>query len=132
MTKRKPISGSQALNQLLTQLNKIGGFTASVLTDDQGLCLAAAITGSDPEVHSALVAQVQKVASQVGKQLGMAQTDEIALNDTAGQRLICRPFQVNSHHLMLAVTIPDKSQPHRRATNQVIEAIRQTWQSYWE
>ncbi len=133
MAKAKPASASQVLNQLLNQLNQEGGFLISVLTDNQGFSLAAAVSnGMDSDVQSAVVAQVQKIAAQVGRQLGMAQASEIVLNDSNGQRLVCRPFHINGHDLILAVTVPDKVQSYRRVTNKAIEAIRQVWQSYWE
>lgn len=133
MAKAKPATASQVLNQLLDKLNQEGGFLISVLTDNQGLSLAAASSeGMDSDVQSAVVAQVQKTAAQVGRQLGMALADEIVLNDSNGQRLVCRPFHINDHDLILAVTVPDKAQTYRRVTNKAIEAIKQVWQSYWE
>jgi predicted regulator of Ras-like GTPase activity (Roadblock/LC7/MglB family) len=133
MQKEQQLTGVQALNQILAQLNQGGGFDVSVLTDNHGLCLASAATpGMDPDVQSAVVAQVQKTARQVGKQLGMGLTDEIALNDQNGQRLICRPFNINDHDLILAVILNGRSRSHRRVTNQAISEIRQVWQSFWE
>jgi predicted regulator of Ras-like GTPase activity (Roadblock/LC7/MglB family) len=133
MTQGNPISGSQALNQLLSRLNQEGGFSISVLTDSQGLSLAFATSpGMDADIQSAVVAQVQKTALQAGRQLGMTGTDEIVLNDTQGQRLVCRPFSVNDHHLILALMVPSKAQTYRLATNKAIRDIRQIWSSYWE
>ena len=39
-------------------------------------------------MQAAVVALIQKTAAQVSSQLGMAQTDEISLYDTDGQRLV--------------------------------------------
>lgn len=129
----KQESGSGKLNQLLAEMNQKGGFPISVLTDAQGLAIAsAALNGMDTERQSAVVALVQKMAGQVVRQLGMGAADEIALNDSNGQRLICRPFQVKGHELILAVLVPEKENSYRRATNQIINEIRQTWKQFWE
>ena len=137
-----PMTGSQVLNQLLNKLNQEGGFAISVLTDNHGLALASASNGLDPDVHSAVVAQVQKTTSQFSMQLGMAQAEEIVLNDTNGQRLVCRPFTVQRKgdspgqeqvdELILAVMVPGKDQTYRRATNQAISEIHRIWKIYWK
>ena len=129
----KPESGSARLNQLLAEMNQSAGFPISVLTDVQGLAIASAsASGLDTDRQSAVVASIQKMTGQVAKQLGMASTQEIALFDENGQRLICRPFQVNGHQLILAVIVSEKDASYRRATNQVISQIRQTWKQFWE
>ncbi len=129
----KQESGSGKLNQLLAEMNQNGGFPISVLTDAQGLAIAsAARNGMDTDRQSAVVAFIQKVAGQAARQLGMGATDEIALNDENGQSLICRPFQVNGHELILAVIVPEKDASYRRATNQAINEIIQTWKQFWE
>lgn len=133
MTQGNPGSGSQALNQLLSKLNQEGGFSISVLTDGHGLSLAFATSpGIDADVQAAVVAQVQKTVLQAGRQLGMMQADEIVLNDVDGQRLVCRPFSVNDHDLILALTVPSRTQTYRQATNKAIKDIRQIWAAYWE
>lgn len=125
---KKISSITKELNRLLAQLNDEGGFTISVLTDSQGLAIAfAGQDGMDPERQSAIVAIVQKTISQVGLRLGMTATDEVSIYDSTGQRLVCRPFNVNSHNLILAVTIPNHQTSYRRLTNQAITAICRTW-----
>lgn len=126
-------SGSNELNRLLAKLNDEGGFAISVLTDAQGLAIAAASRdGLDPERQSAIVALVQKTIVQVGRRLGMAETEEVSMFTADGQRLVCRPFKTDSHDLILAITIPDKKQSYRRLTSQAISEIRRIWSQYWE
>jgi predicted regulator of Ras-like GTPase activity (Roadblock/LC7/MglB family) len=133
MSKGQTSSGSAELKKLLVEMNKTGNFTISVLTDRQGLPIAyATAAGYDPDRQSAVVALVEKTAGQVGRQIGMAQADEIILNDATGQRLVCRFFNVNGHELILAVTMPDREQSFRRATSRAIGEIRRIWKSYWE
>lgn len=129
----KQETGSTRLDQILSQMNQEGGFPITVLTDAQGLSIAsAADSGTDPERQSAVVAFVQKAAIQVTRQLGLGTTSEITLHDEKGQRLICRPFQVNGHELILAALAPNKNSAYRRVTNNAIAEIRRTWKQYWE
>ncbi len=121
-------SGSVELSRLLADMNEKGNFPISVLTDRQGFPIAsAASAGQNPDTQSAVVALVQKTASQVSQQLGMASTDEISLYDTEGNRLVCRPFNANGHDMILAVLVPNKGQTYRRLTNQTVSAIRKSW-----
>lgn len=131
MTKQE--SGSGKLRQLLEEMNEKGSFPISVLTDSQGLAFASAVSnGMDTDRQSAVVAFVQKTAGQVIRQLGMGAMDEITLNDENGQRLICRPFTVGEHELILAILVTEKNTSYRRATNQAISEIRKTWKQFWE
>ena len=120
--------GSSELCNLLAAMNQDGGFPISILTDRQGFPIASAAgSGQDPEKQSAVVALVQKTAVQVQEQLGMAKTDEISVYDSEGQRLVCRPFSVNRHDLILAVLVPDRHQSYRRLTTRTVNAIRRVW-----
>jgi predicted regulator of Ras-like GTPase activity (Roadblock/LC7/MglB family) len=123
-------SGSVELAKLLANMNEQGGFPIAVLTDRHGFPIASATlpaAAQDPDTQSAVVALIQKTAVQVRDQLGMAQTDEISLAAADGQRLVCRPFRVNSHDLILAVLVPSKAQSYRRLTGQAVTAIRRLW-----
>ena len=121
-------SGSTEMAKVLAQLNQAGGFPIAVLVDRDGFPLAsAAAPGQNPEMQSAVVAQVQKTVNQVSDRLGMAQTDEVSVYDTEGRRLVCRPFSANGHDLILAVLVPDKQKSYRRLTNQAITAMHRLW-----
>lgn len=121
-------SSSTELARLLAEMNEAGGFPIAVLTDRHGFPIASAGgPGQDPDTKSAVVALVQKTAGQAQQQLGMAATDEISLYDTNGQRLVCRPFIVKEHEMILAVLVPDKNQSYRRLTTKAVNAIRRQW-----
>jgi len=123
-----PKSGSTELAQILAEMNEGGGFPIAVVTDRHGFPIASAAgPGQDPDTQSAVVALVQKTASQVQHQLGLAQTDEISMFDTEGRRLVCRPFQANGHSMILAILVPNKKQSYRRLTNVAVNAIRRKW-----
>jgi len=123
-----PQFGSSKLATLLADLNKQGGFPIAILTDRQGFPIAsAAAPGQDPQSQAAVVALIQKTASQVRDQLGMAQTDEISVFDTCGRRLVCRPFRVDGQDMILAIMVPTRTQSYRRLTNKAVDAVRREW-----
>ena len=120
--------GSSQLSEILQEMNEAGGFSIAVLTDRHGFPLASAAgQGNDPDTQSAVVALIQKTASQATSQMGIGQTDEITLFDNEGNRLVCRPFDVNGYQLILAVRIDDRHKAYRRLTNQAIRKISQAW-----
>ncbi len=128
MTTKTPQFGSAELTKLLAEMNKDGGFSIAIIIDRQGFPIAsAAAPGQDTQTQAAVVALIQKTAIQARDQLDMAQTDEISLYDTDGQRLVCRPFSVNGHAMILTVLVPDKNQSYRRLTNKAINAVRRNW-----
>ena len=128
MTNAIPNSGSAKLGRIMAEMNERGGFPIAVLTDQHGFPIAwSAEPDQDPGRQSAVVALVQKTASQASDKLSFEATDEISLRDEHGQRLICRPFLANGHLLILAILIPDSKQSYRRLTNKTINAIRRTW-----
>jgi predicted regulator of Ras-like GTPase activity (Roadblock/LC7/MglB family) len=121
-------SGSTKLAAVLEDMNERGGFLISLLTDQQGFPIAsAAAPGQDPQSQAAVVALIQKTAVRVQSQLGMTQTDEISLFDANGRRLVCRPFNIRGHDMILAVLVPDKNQSYRRLTNNAVNAIQHCW-----
>jgi predicted regulator of Ras-like GTPase activity (Roadblock/LC7/MglB family) len=128
----KQKSGSDRLNRLLKEMVLQEGYLVSVLSDIHGLTIAwAASEHVDPERQSAMVALVQRTAVQVTKKLGMANTDEMTVNDANGQKLICRPFTIDNNTLILAVMVAEKDSSYRRATNHVIREINHIWKTYW-
>jgi hypothetical protein len=74
-----------------------------------------------------VVAFLQKTAVQVSKQLGMDEIDEISFSYVDGQHLICRPFNIDSNRLILAIIVSDRDQSYRRITNRALSEIRNIW-----
>ncbi len=128
MTSETPQTTSKKLNMLLTNLSEKGDFPVAILTDRHGLLIAfAATVGQDTQTQAAVVALIENTATQVQNLLNMAQADEISLNDQNGQRLICRPFNINDQVMILAILVPNKEQSYRRLTNQTINNIQRQW-----
>ena len=116
----------QNLQKTLNDLNIEGGFEITVLTDQNGLPIASSAGDSDEiDMQAAVVSKVEKIISQIKPQLGMAATDEIALNDVNGKKLICRSFVVGDGEMTLAILINSRNKTYRRLTNKVIIQIQQ-------
>ena len=116
------------LTEILNDINREGGFSITVLTDDNGLPLAASQEKDDTsEVQSAVVAQVQKVVQRVHNHLDMAAPEEISLNDIHGKRLVCRSFITADNNVILAVLIPSRDKSYRKLMNRAIREIHKIW-----
>lgn len=125
-------SGLDELSRLLNKINEQGGFSMSILTDRQGFSIASTATDEHkPDIKAATVAVVNKMLTQAREQLDMSPTDEIVLRSTDGQRLICRPFSVQGHDLILAVLVPGREKPYRKLMNQTLRDIEHIWTRYW-
>lgn len=119
-------SVSSKLAGILHDLNSLGGFPISVLTDRDGLLLASACTPEwDSEKQAAVVAVIQRAAQQA-EEVDMGRADEVTVRDAQGLRLVCRPFAVVDRTLILGVMAAN-GRAYRRATNEAVREIRRTW-----
>jgi predicted regulator of Ras-like GTPase activity (Roadblock/LC7/MglB family) len=114
-----------SLKTLLDDLNTQGRYTLTVLTDENGLPIAASTGDEDDiEMQAAVVSRVQKIISQIKPQLGMGATDEISLNDVNGKKLVCRTFEANGSEFTLAILVDSRDRAYRRLTNKTIIQIQ--------
>jgi len=126
-------SGNDLLESVLFEMNGIGKFPRSVLTDKEGLPIASASTdGSNADQQSAVVAFIQKASIQASKQLGFAELDEITFSYIDGQQLVILPFNVKGKVILLSVIVTDRDQPYRKVTNNAIAEIIKVWDYYWK
>lgn len=126
-------SGFDLLESILFEMNGIGKFPRSVLTDKEGLPIAAAASdGSNADRQSAVVAFIQKAAIQASKQLEFAELDEISFNYKDGQQLVILPFNVKDKGLILTTIVTDRNQPYRKITSNAISEIIKVWDYYWK
>lgn len=126
-------SGFDLLESILFEMNGIGKFPRSVLTDKEGLPIASAASdGSNADRQSAVVAFIQKAAIQASKQLGFAELDEITFSYRDGQQLVILPFKVKDKVLILTAIVTDRNQPYRKITSTAIAEIIKVWDYYWK
>jgi predicted regulator of Ras-like GTPase activity (Roadblock/LC7/MglB family) len=114
---------------VLAEMNRTGQFQASTLSLRDGLLVASSTTnGDNPAAQSAVVAKLAEAANLVRSQMAIGAPEELSFNSEDGKRLICRPFELNGHELILAVLVPKRGQPYRRATSRAIARLRTVWQ----
>lgn len=114
---------------VLAEMNRTGQFQASTLSLRDGLLVASSATnGDNPAAQSAVVAKLAEAANLVRSQMAIGAPEELSFNSEDGKRLICRPFELNGHELILAVLVPKRGQPYRRATSRAIARLRTVWQ----
>jgi predicted regulator of Ras-like GTPase activity (Roadblock/LC7/MglB family) len=116
--------------QVLSEMNKTAQFQASTLSLRDGLLVASSATnGGNPAAQSAVVAKLAEAANLVRSQMTIGAPEELSFNAEDGRRLICRPFSLNGHELILAVLVPNRGQPYRRATSKAIAQLRNVWRA---
>jgi predicted regulator of Ras-like GTPase activity (Roadblock/LC7/MglB family) len=114
---------------ILHQMNQQGGFSITVLTDENGFPIASSDEMDESsEVQAAVVAQIQKVIVKVQNHLDMAEPEELSLNDVNGRKLVCRSFQAGESRVILAVLIPSRDKTYRRLMNQAVRSVQKTWE----
>lgn len=116
--------------QVLADMNREAHFPAATLCSRDGLLVAASAgNGNDPARQSAVVAKLAEAANLVRSQLAIGAPEELSLFTEDGRRLICRPFNLNGHELILSVMVPKRGQAYRRATTRAIARLRSVWQA---
>lgn len=119
---------SSDMSVVLDQMNREAGFPASIITGVNGLLVASSVSeGDNPEKQSAVVAKLLETGNLVQAQLSLGHADELSFHAEDGRRLVCRPFSLNEHTLILAVVVPRRDQAYRRATNRTISILRNLW-----
>ncbi len=124
------VSGIYAntVQQELSSLNERGQFVASVLTDGDGLPIAATTQGESQlaEMLAAVAPLVERMVQRSNERAGLPAANEVVINNADGSRLVCRFFQARQQMLILACVVPDQA-PYRRAMNMAVRAIQTVW-----
>jgi hypothetical protein len=115
------------LQCLLEEVVVEGGYDAALLSDSDGLTLAAVEAGAFSDVMAAIASILQDAARQARQRLEMAHVNELSLVDDDRFRLVCRFFETDDGRpLNLALIVPP-DQAYRRITNRAIRRIQTVW-----
>jgi predicted regulator of Ras-like GTPase activity (Roadblock/LC7/MglB family) len=96
------------LQQELERLNRDGQFIAAVLTDGDGLPIAAA-TPSDNQLADMLAAiapLVERLAQRSNERAGFSAAQEVVIDNADRTRLVCRFFEARRQRMILACVVP--------------------------
>jgi predicted regulator of Ras-like GTPase activity (Roadblock/LC7/MglB family) len=123
-------SNLSAFEQILAGINKEGKFTASVLTSEDGLTIAAVPHDSqyDSDTVAAMVSQVREFIHQTQSRLGLGDIDEVSMVITDRSRLVCRYFEASGQRFILTVIAPPDT-TYRRLSGRAVREIREAWAS---
>lgn len=113
------------VQEILNQMVQEHHFLSAVLADTSGFPLASSSCDT-AEVSAAIALQLRRVAESARSRVGMEMMNEISMFDNTGHRWVYRPFRIDKHDLVLAVSVPPNIS-YRRATSQAIRQIRETW-----
>ena len=124
-----PLIRFQDLVDILDRLNTAGEFVASVLTDIDGIPLVSAVAGERDltEPLAAVVPLVRQSVQRSNEQVGLAEANEVVVNNRDGARLVSRFFAVEGRVFILVCVAPVK-RPYRKVMNQAIQSINRLWQ----
>jgi predicted regulator of Ras-like GTPase activity (Roadblock/LC7/MglB family) len=125
---RAPQTRLTYFEDVLQRMSRLSDFQAAVLANSEGLPIATASPGQDPNATAAMVALLQRVSKEARGQLGLGEIDEVTILDRERVRLVCRHLALDGEELILAVTVAPHRR-HRRATNWAIRALEGAWKA---
>ena len=120
-------SDPNPFESVLLDMNREASFSASAISGKDGLLVAASGEGVNSQRQSAVVAKLNEAAGLVHSQLTIGAPDEFSLHTDSGNKLVCRPFKLDGHDLILTVLLPNRGQSYRRATTRAITKLRSAW-----
>jgi Tfp pilus assembly protein PilN len=92
------------LGAYLDLVNQKGDLLISVLIDDRGEVIASSTEPSHvPDMEPEVAAQLQSFVVRAACSLGLDRVREVTIEDVLGQRLICRPIDLDGQTITLAV-----------------------------
>jgi Tfp pilus assembly protein PilN len=107
------------LNAYLDLANQKGDLLVSVLIDHRGNVIASSTNLPHvPDVEPETTARLQAFVVRASCSLGLDQVHEVTIEDVLGQRLICRPIELDGQAITLAVLTSSRKRC-RRWLNQI-------------
>ncbi|MGB8252880.1 MAG: hypothetical protein WCF08_06665, partial [Anaerolineaceae bacterium] len=103
--------GAGPLNSILVEFVNQGLFDNAFIADENGLPLiCAGANMASSETQAAVFARINKTVAMVDAQKGLGVVDEMVFNISDKKKIVCRNFDINKKHLILAITMDS----HRR------------------
>ena len=114
-----------ALVKILEEMNKEGGYTASILSRDDGLLMASAASlTTNREVVAAMSGYVASSVDRMRNELGLGQLKDINVRCSEGKAVFRMILSGMDHGLILAALMPRKIRYHNRALGKAATKIR--------
>jgi predicted regulator of Ras-like GTPase activity (Roadblock/LC7/MglB family) len=114
-----------ALVKILEEMNKEGGYTASILSRDDGLLMASAASPTtNREVVAAMSGYVASSVNRMRNELGLGQLKDINVRCSEGKAVFRMILSDMDHGLILAALMPRTLRYHNRALGKAATKIR--------
>lgn len=120
---------NQSIHDQLKEINQRSGFTATVVTDGDGLPLVIASQTESTDLAEMLAAVaplVHRMVQRSNERAGLSEANEVIINNDDRTRLICRFFVAGQQELILACVVPDQV-AYRRTMNETISLVVNLW-----
>ena len=113
------------LPKILEQMNKEGGYTASVLARGHGLLVASATSPTtNQDVVAAMCGMIADVADRVRKELALGDVRDISLRCSMGKAVFKRVGARGDDVLIIGAIMPKNVRYHARAIGKATTRIR--------
>jgi predicted regulator of Ras-like GTPase activity (Roadblock/LC7/MglB family) len=122
----------QKLEKVLERVLAGGHYEAALLSDVDGLPLAAVYNDADEPTDSAgivaaVTALLRDAAAQARLQLELAFVNELSLVSDDRYRFVCRFFETDAGQLLSLTLVVPPDEAYRRNTNRAIREINEAW-----
>ncbi len=120
-------SGAGHLNTILADFINHGQYENVFIADENGLPLiCAGVNMASSDTQAAVLARIKKTISMVDTQKGLGIIDEMIFDVNGKKKIVCRNFEINKNHLILAITM-DSHRSYRRLTNSLVHHLQSIW-----
>ena len=114
------------LPKILEQMNKEGGYTASVLARGNGLLIASATAPTtNQDVVAAMSGMIGEVAERVRKELMLGDVRDVSLRCAQGKAVFKRVGARGDDVLIIGAIMPRNVRYHARAIGKATTRIRE-------
>ncbi len=113
------------LARILEEMNREGGYTASILARDDGLLIASATDGStNREIVAAMSGYVAATVERMRTELHLGELTDIAVRCSEGKAVFRKILREGDQSLILAAIMPRRVRYYSRALSKGATRIR--------
>lgn len=94
-----------ALTQILENMNKKGGFSASVISGEDGLVVAEASSSGNKQVIAAMASLAHSTAMRVKDQIGLGDLEQVTI-ETSDGIIVFKSVEIPKRRFILAAILP--------------------------